>query len=118
MEGPDELWPGSHCDIVEGANPAGENLLDKDVAVWLSCGVRLEDAVTGAAEAEGCSGASEKASLVDARDCVSAVPVTWCLLGTAAEGWLEGKAEWDSCVGVVKVSVEAKDCVSVGISAS
>lgn len=56
--------------------------------------------------------------MVDAKDCVSAVPVGLCLRGSAADGAWEKKAEWDSCVGVVKASVELKDCVSVGMSAS
>ncbi len=64
--------------------------------------------------AEGCSGASENASAVDAKDCVSAVAVALWL----SDGTWEGKVGWDFCVGVIKGSVEAKDCVSVSISAS
>ena len=56
---------------------------------------------------------------MDAKDCVSRffVALLW-LSGSAADGAWEGKIGWDSCVGVVKVWVEAEDCVSVGISAS
>ena len=77
-----------------------------------------DDDAAGAVEEEGCSGASEKASVVDAKDCVSAVAVALWLPGSAAEGAWEGKVGWDSWVGVVKAWVEAVDCVSVGISAS
>lgn len=80
--------------------------------------VRPEDAVIGAAETDGCSGASENASVVDANDCVLAVPVGLCLSRSPADGAWEGKFGWDSWVGVVNVSVEVKECVSVGISAS
>lgn len=66
-----------------------------------------------------CSGASENASVVvDAKDSVSAVAVALRASGDAMDGGCEGKRGFDSCVGVVKVSVEVKEWASVGISAS
>ena len=86
-------------------------------ACW-TWGGTLDDAATGAVEAESCSGASENASVVDARDWVSAVAVALWRSDGAPDGAWEGKVGCDSCVGVAKASVETEDCVSVGISAS
>ena len=54
---------------------------------------------------------------MDAKDCVSAIPVASRLSRTATDGTWERKVRCGSCVGVVKAWVEA-ECVSVGISAS
>lgn len=79
-------YPGTHCDIVEGARPPGEHSFTADIPVCWPWEGRLDDAATGAAEEEACSGASENASVVDAEDCVSAVAVALWLLGRAVDG--------------------------------
>ena len=60
----------------------------------------------------------ENASAVDARGGVSTVAVALGLLVGGAETASDGIVGGNSCVGVVKVSVEVKEYVSVGISAS
>ena len=65
---------------------------------------------------ENCSGVSENVSAVDAKEGVSTVAVA--SLGGAEERASEGIAGGNSCVGVVKVSVEVNEYVSVGMSAS
>lgn len=117
-EDADDSFSGIHSDIVEGARPSGSRpFTEGALACWPS-GSRLGDAAEGAARKEGCSGASENASVVDAKDCVSAVAVGLWLPRTVADGGWEGKVGWDSCVGVVKASVETEECVWVGMSAS
>ena len=78
----------------------------------------LGDIATGAVADGDCSGASEKVSAVDAKEGVFAVAVALRLSGGAEEVAAEENVGWNSCVGVVKVSVEVNECVSVGISAS
>ena len=73
---------------------------------------------TGAVVDEDCSGSLENASAVDAKGVVSAVAVALRLSRGAEEAASEKITCWNSCVGVVKVSVEVNECVSVGISAS
>lgn len=51
----------------------------------------MDEATTGAAAEESCSGASENASLVDAKDSVSAVGVALWASGGAMDGGCEGK---------------------------
>ena len=57
-------------------------------------------------------------SAVDAKEGVSVVAVALRLPGGAEEVAPEKITGWNSSVGVVKVSVEVNECVSVGISAS
>ena len=60
----------------------------------------------------------ENASAVGTKESVSAVAVALRLSGGAEEVSSEENVGWNSCVGVVQVSVEVNEYVSVGISAS
>ena len=84
-ENADEPFSGAHCAIVEGVRPAGEYLCAAGIPACWPTGGTLDDAATGAVEEEGCSGASENASVVDAKDFVSAVAEASWLSGSAAD---------------------------------
>lgn len=84
-ESADEPFSGAHCAIVEGVRPAGEYLCAAGIPACWPTGGTLDDAATGAVEEEGCSGASENASVVDAKDFVSAVAVALWLSGSAVD---------------------------------
>ena len=67
---------------------------------------------------DDCSEVSENLSAVDAKEDVSAVAVALRFSRGAEEVAPLENGGWNSCVGVVKVSVEVNESVSVGISAS
>lgn len=74
----DESFSGAQCDIVEGNSPAEESFFATGTPACWPGGGRLDDGAMGVADL-GCSGASENASVVDTKDCVSAVVVAMWL---------------------------------------
>ena len=64
----DESFSGAHWAIVEGARLVVAYLFAAGILACWPLGGRLYEAVAGAVEETGCSGASEKASVVDAKD--------------------------------------------------
>lgn len=68
LDDDDEPFSGIHCDIVDGAGPAGVSSLATGILTCGPWGGTADDTATGVVEVENCSGASEKASVVDARD--------------------------------------------------
>lgn len=82
----DESVSGAHWAIVEGASPFVACLFAAGMLTCWPLGDTLDNAVAGAVEETGCSGASENASVVDAKDCVSAVAGAVWLSGSADDG--------------------------------
>ena len=91
--------------MVDGAKGPEERLFGVSVGVYCCWRGRLDGASAGALAEVGRSRASEKASVVDVKDCVSAVAVALWDPESATEAveGRDGNVGWESCVGVVKV---------------